>query len=201
MYSQLSWRPWDQHYRVVQIKFFQTVLIFAISQSLESMLCCGTFHKRSNDGNFFSWTTWKICSRTVDSLFSRGSVRKCSSDSIRWNRNICRCFFLFFCLLSHSLFCFIKPPVWFGSFTFTLLFYNNARSLLSSFLFSIFKYFIVVLHVKSCIIFSFPLFLPLAWFTQLLSSSFSHVSIDKCLKAILSRPFLYMPTVHRCTAM
>ena len=171
-----------------------------ISQSLESMLCCGTLNKRSNDSNFFSWTTWKICSRTVDSSFSRGSVRKCSSDSIRWNRNICRCCFFFFCLLSRSLFCFIKPPVWFGCFTFTLLFYNNARPLLSSFLFSIFKYFIFVLHVKPCIIFSFLLFLPLAWFTQSLSSSFSHVSIDKCLKAILSRPFIYMPTVHRCTS-
>ena len=70
--------------------------------------------------------------------------------------------FSFFCLLSRSLFCFIKQPVWFGSFTFTLLFYNNARPLLSSFLFSIVKYFIFVLHVKPCIIFSFLLFLPLA---------------------------------------
>ena len=109
-------------------------------------------------------------------------------------------FFFVFCLLSRSLFCFIKPPFWFGCFSFTLLFYNNARPLLSSFLFSIFKYYIFVLHVKPCIIFSFLLFLPLAWFTQSLSSSFSHVSIDKCLKAILSRPFIYMPTVHRCSA-
>ena len=61
--------------------------------------------------------------------------------------------FFFFCLLSRSLFCFIKPPVSFGSFTFTLLFYNNARSLLSLFLFSIFKYFTFVLHVKPCIVF------------------------------------------------
>ena len=149
-----------------------------ISQLLESMLRCGTFHKRSNDSNFFPWTTWKICSRSVDSSFSRGSVRKCSSDSIRWNMNICRCFFFVFCLLSRSLFRFIKPPGRFGCFTFTLLFYNNARPLLSSFLFSVFKYFILVLHVKPCIIFSFLLFLPLAWFTQSLSSSFSHVSID-----------------------
>ena len=52
-------------------------------------------------------------------------------------------------------FFFIKAPVWFASFTFTLLFYNNARPLLSSFLFSIVKYFIFVLHVKPCIIFSF----------------------------------------------
>ena len=73
-----------------------------ISQSLESMLRCGTFHKRSNDSDFFSWTTWKICSRSVDSSFSRGSVRKCFSDSIRWNRNIWRCFFFRF-LPSFSL--------------------------------------------------------------------------------------------------
>ena len=141
------------------------------------MLCFGTFHKRSNDSNFFPLTTWKICSRSIDSSFSRGSVRKCSSDSNRWNRNICRCFF-FFCLLSRSLFCFIKPLVRFGCFTFTFLFYNNVRPLLSLFLFSIFKYFIFVRHVKPCIIFSFLLFLSLAWFTQSLSSSFSHVSID-----------------------
>ena len=137
------------------------------------------FHKRSNDSNFFPWTTWKICSCSVNSSFARGSCWKCSSaDSIRRNMNICRCFFFVFCLLSRSLFCFIKPPFWFGCFSFTLLFYNNARPLLSSFLFSVFKYFILVRHVKPCIIFSFLLFLSLAWFTQSLSSSFSHVSID-----------------------
>ena len=64
-------------------------------------------------------------------------------------------FFLAFCFAA-------KPPVWFGCFPFTLLFYNNARPLLSSFLFSIVKYFIFVLQVKPCIIFSFLLFLPLA---------------------------------------